>query len=167
MRTARRSNRSTNVASRTSRCSPGASGNRGTGFWALVYSLGGVYYPNGDRAAWALSAVARIEHNLQQRVTDIQPGADIVVDWGIGRMFRVGHRRLDLGISGFVAWQFTAQRGGAAVVENARYRLLGVGPEASFTLFDPFTLRARAQFEFAARDIVSGNNLWLIFNYAF
>src|SRR6478609_6808703 len=39
------------------RFSPGAADNRGTGFWALVYSLGGVYYPGGARDAWSVSAI--------------------------------------------------------------------------------------------------------------
>ena len=41
-----------------------------------------------DRDAWSISAVARIEQNFEQRGSGITPGDDIVVDWGIGRMFR-------------------------------------------------------------------------------
>ena len=145
------------------RFSPGSTANRGTGFWALVYSLGGVYYPGGRRDAWSISAVARIEQNFEQRGTGITPGADIVVDWGVGRMFGV----VDVGISGFGAWQITSQEGGPPGTEHERYRLLGIGPEASLTIFDPLTLRVRAQWEFAAHDIVRGNNLWIILNYRF
>jgi hypothetical protein len=147
--------------------SPGSDRNRGTGFWALVYSLGGVYYPGGNRQAWSLSAVARIEQNLEQRHTHIEPGADIVIDWGVGRMFRIRGRPVDLGVSGFADWQLTHQRGGSPTAEQARYRLLGAGPEASVVAFDAFTVRLRAHWEFAARDIVRGNNLWLILSYRF
>ena len=147
--------------------SPGSARNRGTGFWALVYSVGGVWYPHGDRSAWSLSAVARGEQNFEQRGSGIRPGDDVVVDWGIGRMLRPLDRRLDVGVSGFGAWQLSAQHGGDAGVEGQRYRLLGAGPEASMTIAGPVAIRVRAQWEFAARDIVRGNNLWVIFNYRF
>ena len=145
--------------------SPGSARNRGTGFWALVYSLGGVYYPGGNRQATSISVVARAEQNFQQRGTGIRPGNDIVVDWGIGRMFHPGDRRLDIGVSGFGDWQLSSQEGGAADVEPLRYRLLGAGPEASLTITDALSARVRAHWEFAARNIVRGNNLWIILNY--
>ena len=146
---------------------PQSSRNRGTGFWALVYSLGGVFYPNGNREAWSISAVARTEQNFEQRGSGIHPGNDIVVDWGVGRMFHPGHRQLDIGISGFGAWQLTAQQGGSPNTDPMRYRLLGLGPEASLSISKPLSLRLRAQWELGARDIVRGNNLWVIWNYRF
>ncbi len=147
--------------------SPGSGRNRGTGFWALVYSLGGVYYPGGARDVWSISAVARFEQNFRQRGSGIRPGHDVVVDWGVGRVFRVAGRALDVGLSGFGAWQLTAQEGGAPGTEDVRYRLYGVGPEASVPLLEPLALRVRAHWELGARNIVSGNNLWVIFNYRF
>ena len=147
--------------------SPGSPRNRGTGFWALVYSLGGVYYPRGDREAWSISAVARLEQNFEQRDSGIEPGDDIVVDWGVARMFRVWDRALDDGVSGFGAWQLTLQQGGPPGTDAIRYRLLGIGPEASLGVLDSFTVRVRAQWELAARHIVRGNNVWLILNYRF
>jgi hypothetical protein len=147
--------------------SPGSARNRGTGFWALVYSLGGVYYPGGDRQAWSISAVARAEQNFRQRNTGIKAGNDIVVDWGIGRMFSLANRRLDIGVSGFGDWQLSAQEGGAVGVDQLRYKLLGAGPEASLPIADALMLRVRAHWEFAAEHIVRGNNLWLIANYRF
>jgi len=147
---------------------PGSTRNRGTGFWALVYSVGGVYYPDGDRRAWSISAVARTEQNFEQRGSGIRPGVDVVADWGVGRMTRVVGRSLDIGVSGFGAWQLSAQRGGNAVIDDERrYRLIGVGPEASLSLTDALSVRLRAQWEFGARDILRGNNLWIIFNYRF
>jgi len=109
--------------------------------------------------------VARAEQNFEQRSSGIQPGNDVVLDWGIGRMLRPASRRLDLGVSGFGAWQLSAQHGGEAGVEQQRYRLLGAGPEASLSLTTPLSIRVRAQWEFAALHIVRGNNLWIILNY--
>jgi len=146
---------------------PGSARNRGTGFWALVYSLGGVYYPGGNREAWSLSAVARVEQNFEQRGTGIHPGDDIVVDWGVGHAFRVANRAFEVGVSGFGTWQLTAQHGGPAGTDTQRYRLLGLGPEGSLPIVGALTLRIRVQIELAARDIVRGNNVWIILNYRF
>jgi hypothetical protein len=145
------------------RFSPGSPRNRGTGFWALVYSLGGVYYPGGDRDAWSLSAVARFEQNFEQKDSGVTPGHDIVVDWGVGRVVHLGKLSIDAGVSGFATWQLTSQVGGTA--DTSRYRYFGAGPEASLPLVGQLVLRVRAQWEFGARNVVRGNNLWIIFNY--
>ena len=116
----------------------------------------------------AVAARERVRHGAgsNQRDTHIEPGDDIVVDWGAARMVRLRGRPLDLGVSGFVDWQLTHQRGGPPGADDARYRLFGVGPEASLG-FGALTVRVRAQWELAARDIVRGNNLWVVLNYRF
>jgi hypothetical protein len=153
------------VWSASGRFSPGAPDNRSTGFWSLVYSLGGVYYPSGRRDWWSISAVARIEQNFEQEDTGVTPGDDIVVDWGVGRVFRAGARAIDAGISGFGNWQLTSQAGGDPATNALRYRYFGLGPEASVSVTDPFSIRVRAHWEFAARNVLRGNNLWVILNY--
>ena len=153
------------VWSASGRFSPGAPDNRGTGFWSLVYSLGGVYYPGGRRDLWSLSAVARIEQNFEQKDTGISPGDDVVIDWGVGRVLHAGDRAIDAGVSGFADWQLTSQVGGDPQTDAVRYRYFGLGPEASISVTDPFSIRVRAHWEFAARNVVRGNNLWVILNY--
>lgn len=148
--------------SASGRFSPGAHDNRGSGFQALVYSLGGVFYPGADRASWSLSAIARLEQNFEQDGSDITPGDDIVIDWGIGKVVRLWQRPVDLGVSGFAAWQINSQTGGSTNTDISRYRLFGVGPEASLPITDRLSVRARAHWELGARNIVSGNNFWLI-----
>lgn len=139
--------------------------NRGTGFQSLVYSFGGVLYPRADRESWSLSAIARIEQNFEQEDSGITPGDDIVIDWGIGKIVRVLERPVDLGVSGFAAWQISSQTGGSASTDVSRYRLFGIGPEASVYITERLSLRARAQWEFGARNIVSGNNFWVILGF--
>ncbi len=153
------------VWSASGRFSPGAPDNRSTGFWSLVYSLGGVYYPGGHRDQWSLSAVARIEQNFEQEDTGITPGDDIVIDWGVGRALHAGDRAIDAGVSGYGAWQLNSQAGGDPETRGLRYRYFGVGPEASMSITEPFSVRVRAHWEFAARNVVRGNNLWVILNY--
>jgi len=142
---------------------PGGTRNRGSGFAALVYSLGGVFYPGGDRGNWSISAVARIEQNFEQDGTGITPGNDIVVDWGIGKVVPLFGRSVDLGASGFGAWQISSQNGPAGSTDPGRYRYYGLGPEASVPLTKAVTMRIRAQWEFGSRNVVQGNNLWVIF----
>jgi hypothetical protein len=142
---------------------PGGTRNRGSGFPALVYSLGGVFYPGGDRANWSLSAVARIEQNFEQDGTGITPGNDIVVDWGIGKVVPLFGRAVDMGVSGFGAWQVSSQTGPAGSAAVGRYSYYGIGPEASVPLSGGLSMRIRAQWEFGAQNVVEGNNLWIIF----
>ena len=146
---------------------PGGPDNRGTGYWALIYSLGGVYFPGENRAEWSLSAVARIEQNFEQKESGITPGDDIVIDWGIGKIFETGAGVIDAGISGFATWQFTRETGNKASVDSSAYYYFGIGPEASLSASESLTLRLRAQWEFSAHNAVQGNNLWFIINYRF
>ena len=146
--------------------SPGSSKNRGTGFWALVYSLGGVWYPTGERNDWSLSAVARVEQNFEQAETGVQPGDDIVVDWGVAKVLRAGETPIEVGASGFGTWQLSQQSGGSPEVDVSRYRYFGAGPEAGITPWEHWSFRVRAHWEFLTRNAVEGNNLWIIVNYA-
>ena len=148
------------------RYSPGAPDNRGTGFWALLYSLGGSWYPGADRADWSLSAIARYEQNFEQAESGIHPGDDLVVDWGVGKGFRVGERPLELGASGFATWQLTEQSGSPPGTDTSLYRYFGAGPEGNYSPWERWTFRVRAHWEFEGRNTVQGNNLWIILHYA-
>jgi hypothetical protein len=153
--------------SSSGRFEPGGKANRGAGFESVVYSIGGVWYPHGDRENWSVSAVARFEQNFEQAGTGIHPGDDVVIDWGIAKRLSGAAQRFELGVSGFATWQLTHQSGGPPDLDPSRYRYFGIGPEGSAALGAGWTLRVRAQWEFAARNAVQGNNLWVIFNYAF
>ena len=102
------------------------------------------------------------EQNLEQAFTGIVPGDNFDIDWGIGRVVRIGSLPFDIGVSGFATWQISDQSGSQSV---GRYRYYGVGPEVSVTFADRWTARVRAQWEFAARNAVQGNNIWFIINY--
>lgn len=153
------------VWSASGRFSPGATNNRGSGFSALVYSVGGVYYPGSKRDAWSMSAIARLEQNFEQEGTGVVPGDDIVVDWGIGRVVRLGSRPLDIGVAGFGTWQISTQTGGPSDVDVSRYRYQGIGVDASYAASAKLAIRTRIQWEYEARNVVEGNNVWFIFNY--
>jgi len=149
------------VWSASGRFSPGAPDNRGTGFWSLVYSIGAVWYPGGDRDNWSLSAIARFEQNFEQASSGITPGNDVVVDWGLGKMLQFRGHPFEVGVSGFAVWQLSEQSSG----NSNRYRYYGIGPEISVALTDRWAIRLRAHWEFAARNAIQGNNIWFILNY--
>jgi hypothetical protein len=144
---------------------PGAFDNHGSGFWALVYSLGAVLYPGGRRDDWSLSALARIEQNFEQNPTGITPGSDIVIDWGIGKIIRVGKTKVDVGVSGYATWQLSSQTGGPPGLDATPYRNFGVGPEVSIPVGDKLAYRLRAHWEFDTHNMVQGNSLWFIVNW--
>jgi len=146
------------------RFSPGAPDNRGTGFWSLVYTAGGTWYPQNDRQGWSLSPVARIEQNLTQAATGITPGDDFDIDWGIGKIISVAGHPFDVGISGFGTWQISTQSGGQSL---GRYHYSGAGPEISTAIADGWAARIRAQWEYDTRNAVQGNNIWFIVNKQF
>lgn len=148
--------------SSSGRFSPGGTSNRGSGYSSLVYSVGGVAYPGGKRDDWSLSAVARIEQNFEQADTGIDPGDDVVVDWGVGKVLSPGSRSAEVGVSGFGTWQLTRQEGGG---DPGPYRYFGLGPEGSVPVGSAVTLRLRLHWEFGARNAVQGNNAWLIANF--
>jgi hypothetical protein len=145
---------------------PSGTKNRGAGFWALVYSAGGVWYPRGGRDDWSASAIARFEQNFEQRDTGIQPGNDLVVDWGVGKVVRRQRARVEAGVSGFATWQTNRQSGTPGGVDPSPYRYFGAGPEASLRPWERWTFRVRAQWEFGVRNAVQGNNLWCIVHFA-
>ncbi len=143
---------------------PGGTQNRGSGFWSLIYSVGGAWYPGGDRQDWSVSAVARIEQNFAQAYTGITPGDDFDIDWGIGKIVKLGGHAFDIGVSGFSTMQVSTQSGGPSV---GRYRYSGAGPEISTPIADGWAVRVRAQWEYNTENAVQGNNIWFIVNKQF
>ena len=143
---------------------PGGTKNRGSGFWSLIYSVGGAWYPGGDRQDWSVSAVARIEQNFEQAYTGITPGDNFDIDWGIGKIVKLGEHAFDIGVSGFSTVQINTQSGGASV---GRYRYSGIGPEISTGIAEGWAVRVRAQWEYNTENAVQGNNIWFIVNKQF
>ena len=59
--------------------------------------------------------MARIEQNFEQAYTGITPGDNFDLDWGIGKIVKLGGHAFDIGVSGFAPWQITTQSGGPSV----------------------------------------------------
>jgi hypothetical protein len=145
--------------------SPGANDNHGSGYWELLYSLGGAFYPDGNRKSFSISAIARIEQNFSQRHTDIQPGNDVIMDFGIsGPMLAFGDKFkhvFDIGVSGFATTQFTRETGSNAALNTSLYRVFGLGPEIDY-LIPAWDMKFvfRPQWEFGAQNTTEGMTYW-------
>jgi hypothetical protein len=140
----------------------GGLSNRGSGFWSMIYSAGGVWYPGGDRRDWSISAIARLEQNFTQEGTGVTPGNNLDLDWGVGKVIHLASYKFDAGVSGFGTWQMSTQSGGDSI---GRYRYYGAGPEISAVIGEGWAARIRAQWEFGTHNAIQGNNIWVILNY--
>jgi len=152
--------------------SPGSHDNHGSGFWEAIYSLGGVYYPDGNRKSFSISAVTRIEQNFTQRHTDVHVGDDVIMDWGIsGPLLAFGDKFkhvFDIGVSGFATTQFTRETGANAALNTKLYRVFATGPEIRYTLPAwKMNLLFRPQWEYMARNTTQGMTYWVALVYNF
>ena len=93
---------------------------------------------------------------------DVVVAADL--DWGIGKVVQLGPYRFDAGVSGFATAQVTTQTGG---ISTGRYSYYGAGPEISAVIADGLLMRLRTQWEFATRNAVQGNNIWIMVSTRF
>ena len=151
---------------------PGSKNNHGSGYWEALYSLGGVYYPDGNRKSFSLSAVMRIEQTFQQRHTGINPGDDVIMDWGIGSPFLPLDERhkhiVEIGVSGFATTQFTRETGTNAALNTSFYRVFGIGPELNYFYPDwKLKFLFRPQWEFSARNTTEGVTYWFGISHSF
>lgn len=151
---------------------PGSKNNHGSGYWEALYSLGGVYYPDGNRKSFNLSAVMRIEQTFQQRHTGINPGDDVIMDWGIGSpllpLDEQHHHILRVGVSGFATTQFTRETGTNAALNTSFYRVFGIGPELNYFYPDwKLKFLFRPQWEFGARNTTEGVTYWFGISHSF
>jgi hypothetical protein len=144
---------------------PTGDNNHGTGFWEILYSVGGVYYPDGNRMSFSFSAVARFEQTFKQAYTKINPGDDVVFDMGIGSPMIPLNK---FGVSGFATTQFTKESGINAAINTDLYRNFGIGPEVNYYLpKQHLKFILRPQWEFGARNITQGHNIWMAIAYSF
>ena len=77
----------------------------GLGYWSGMLTLGATYYLDSQRT-WSISALTRTLVHTEQDETDVTPGSELVVEYGIGKEFRVGDRlMLRPGLAGSAYWQ--------------------------------------------------------------
>jgi hypothetical protein len=128
----------------------------GKGFWTGMFTLGGTTWLD-DEKLWSVSALGRYETNSTKRQADIRPGDDFHIEWGFARNIE---KVVDVGVSGYMHWQVTEDRGSAAVTPDLKDRFFSIGPEINYLHADSgLFFQLRYQFEFGARNRPEGRNL--------
>ena len=89
----------------------------GMGYWAGSTAVGATYYFD-EQKTWSASAVLRWMINFDsQKDTNITPGDELILEYGIGKEFAAGNDwRIRPALIGADYWQITDDSGG-----NARY----------------------------------------------
>lgn len=131
----------------------------GRGYWSGMFTFGGTVYLD-EAKTWSVSALGRYEIHTEQDDTDITPGDDLHIEWGIGKTVAKGW---DVGVAGFCHWQTTDDDNvnGAydPSVHDAVYaagpEVLGMVEKMPF-LERPMILSVRALWEFGAKDRPEG-----------
>jgi hypothetical protein len=141
---------------------PPFSADPGKGFWGHMITAGATLYFDKEKT-WALSLLNRYEINQEEHDTDITPGNQWTLEWGLSKSLKP---TIDVGVVGYYQLQTTRDSGAHASRE--RDQVLAFGPEIS--VFCPeiglFT-SLRYNYEVMAEDRPQGQTLALTFTKAF
>ncbi|MBN1845694.1 MAG: transporter [Sedimentisphaerales bacterium] len=140
--------------------------NPGKDFWTNMFTFGGTYYLDEEKTLHA-SALGRYEIHSRKDHTDVKPGQNILVEWGVGKTLA---KIWDVGVIGYAQWQLTDDKGSdvADAIQGIHDRVAAIGPEVS--VFVPpikSILSVRAAWEFSAVDRPEGTTVVFTFTKIF
>ena len=131
----------------------------GKDFWTSMFTLGGTYYLNEEKSLSA-SVLSRYEIHSEKDHTEVRPGHDVVIEWGVGQSFA---QVWEAGVVGYAQWQVTDDNGDDVVWDKSVHdRVAAIGPEVS--VFIPevkASVGIRALWEFSAVDRPEGTTVTL------
>lgn len=133
----------------------------GLGYWSGMLTLGVTYYFD-EAKTWSISALTRTLVNTEQQDTNVTPGSEFVVEYGIGKQMAVTNSLLVRpGIAGAAYWQISddSEDGpNGSSFEDERKQSCALGGEINF-LYLPwlFQTNIRVLREFDARNNVEGS----------
>jgi len=131
----------------------GSASNRGKGFWTHGPSAGVTGYLDSGRA-WHASVSGAYEIHTTQQETDIKPGQDLVIEWGVGRTW---DSAFNMGLVGYNTFQTTdqvnADGGGTGL---RKYRVNGIGAEFGYRTESRWSFVTRWYLEYDARNRTEG-----------
>ncbi len=77
----------------------------GLGYWSGMLTLGGTYYLDNQKT-WSLSALSRTLINNKQDETDVRPGPEFLLEYGLGKEIQVNNSlMIRPGFAGASYWQ--------------------------------------------------------------
>ena len=126
----------------------------GKGFYTYLFTLGGTLYLDPERT-WAASALGRYEIHGNKRNTDVRPGDDLHIEWGLSKNLA---KVWEVGLAGYAHWQMTDDSGRDVTWDGSDHdRVFAAGPEIAYFVA-PARLNVSVRYlqEFLARDDTEG-----------
>jgi hypothetical protein len=130
----------------------------GLGYWSAMLTLGGTVYFD-DEKTWSFSALTRTLFNGKQEDTNVRPGTEFVVEWGLGKQFPLSKNVLGRpGIAGCNYWQVSDDSDNFGVINKEEHKENhALGGEMSFFWLPPlFQVNLRYLWEFGAKNTAEG-----------
>jgi len=135
----------------------------GFGYWSVMFSLGATYYFDAAKT-WTFSALSRTLFNTEQKDTDITPGTEFVIEYGLGKGFVLSKNLLmQAGIAGSAYWQLSHDSNdGFGIVADEHKQAYAIGPEIIFHWTDlGFIAKLRFEQDFETKNTCEGNQIML------
>jgi len=133
----------------------------GMGYWSGMLTLGGTYYLDSDRS-WSVSGLTRTLVHSEQDDTDIRPGAEFIIEGGIGKQFALDeHWLLRPGVSYCASWQISDDsRDGHGTLAGERKAGYGIGGELN-VFYLPWLLQGNLRYvnEFGSKNTAEGSSV--------
>ncbi|SDK42679.1 Uncharacterized conserved protein [Ferrimonas sediminum] len=141
----------------------------GFGYWSGMMSAGATYYLDEDKS-WSISALTRTLVHGKQDDTDIRPGAEFVVEGGIGKQFHLNHTWLmEPGFTYCATWQISDDsKNGHGVIADDRKRNFGIGAEMNL-FYLPWLVQGNLRYvhEFESKNTTEGSSVVLTLTKSF
>jgi len=136
----------------------------GKGYYTYMFTGGGTHYFDTSKL-YSFSITARYEVHSKQDNTDITPGDDFSIEWGLGKSDGLW----EYGVSGYGRWQVTDDKDTLTPeLEDLHDRALGIGPEVQrYFPASKILLNFKTHFEFNAVDSAEGVKTTLTFTKIF
>lgn len=137
----------------------------GLGYWSGMLTLGGTYYFD-EKKSWSFSVLTRTLAHTEQEDTDVTPGSEFIVEYGIGKQIAVNDKFLIRpGITGCAYWQLSDDSDdGPGTVAEERKEAYAIGAEINmFWLPKLFQANLRVLREFEAKNTTEGSQVVVTF----
>lgn len=131
-------------------------GSPGNGCWSSMFTLGGTYFFD-DQKSLSGSVLTRTLYYGEQEDSDLEPGTEFIVDFGIGKEIPLSKGfLLRPGICGYGFWQLSEDDGPGVTDEKGE--LYALGGEVNLFWLPPslFQVNLRSLVEFGAEDETEG-----------
>jgi hypothetical protein len=141
----------------------------GLGYWSGMLTLGATYYLD-EKKTWSLSALTRTLINGEQEDTNVTPGSELVVEYGLGKEIAINNNFLMRpGVAGYAYWQLEDDSSnGPGIVADQRKQAHAIGGEINF-FYIPMLLQLnlRALYEYGAENTAEGSQFVAILTKSF